>query len=426
MTGVENIKKILIVGKGGREHVLGWRIKKADKKRKLFFATGNAGTEKIGKNIDIDPEDVYGCLQFAKDNEIDLTIVGPEGPLALGIVDEFEKENQPIFGPTKMAAMLEIRKSWAIQFMDRHHIPHPATKIFYSTAEALSYLQSKDHPTDMVVKPDGLTGGHGVEVCLGYGYENLSAEKAVIKNLTALKYGVASRPTLIQEKLTGKEISVFAFSDGENILPFLTARDFKQLNLLDSRMTGGMGGYAPAEFDEKFLELILKPAILGMKAEGYPFKGMLYAGLMLTDDGPKVLEFNTRFGDPETQLQMRLLKSDPIEPILACINGNLDEISLEFRSDWAVGFVLATEGYPEKPIVGDEIFGLNKNLGSRVIAFHGATSLDEGKYKTAGGRPIMVTAIGRSPQSARLNLLEVIGKNGIHFRGMQFRRDIGS
>ena len=357
--------------------------------------------------------------------------------MAAGIVDAFGAEGLKIFGPTKEAARLEWSKAWAVGFMERHNIPHPKTWIFDSTDEALRLLRSRSLPTDVVIKPDGLTDGKGVEIALGYGYENKAAEKMVIERLTGGKFGVASMPTLIQERLSGKEASVFVLSDGENFVPMLSAADHKTLNFMSgSPMTGGMGGFAPAlagereegfdkYFQEFFVEPIIKPTIDGIRKEGYPYKGLLYVGIMLTSDGPKVLEYNARFGDPETQLQMRLLSSDLLRPLIACVEGNLNDNLVRFhKSNFAAGVVLATEGYPENPVGGDIIFGLNNIYDPNVVVFHAGTKRQNGYILTTGGRALMLTSVDRSIERAQIRLRKSIGEEKVHFRGMQYRKDL--
>src|SRR3989344_1075823 len=432
----ESIKKILIVGKGAREHSLGWKLNRTGSVKKLYFTEGNAGTAGIGQNIDIAPEDIDRTLNFAVDNKIDLTIASSDRPLAAGIVNAFEETGLKIFGATKEAAKLEWSKAWAVHFMERHNIPHPETWICYSSDEALKLLQSKTLPTDVVIKPDGLTDGKGVEIALGMGYENLAAEKMVIERLTGGKFGVASRPTLIQERLIGKEASIFILTDGENFVPMVSAADHKTLNFMSgSPMTGGMGGFSPAlegerepgfmeEFNKQIIEPIIKPTIEGMREEGYPYKGVLYVGLMLTKEGPKVLEYNARFGDPETQLQMRLLDSNLLTPLLACITGGLNESQIKFhRRNFSAGVVLATEGYPENPVGGDIIYGLDNIKDRNIVVFHAGTKMDNEDILTTGGRALMVTAIDKSLGMARQRLKRIISEGGIHFRGMQYRKD---
>ena len=434
---MERSKKILIVGKGGREHALGWRINQTGSIKDLYFTQGNAGTESIGKNIDIDPEDTAKLVRFAKDEKIDLTIASSDRPVAQGIVNAFQEENLRIFGPTREAAKLEWSKAWAVGFMERYNIPHPKTWICDSTDEALHLLRSRSLPTDVVIKPDGLTDGKGVEIALGYGYENKAAERMVIERLTGGKFGVASIPTLIQERLNGKEASVFVLTDGKNFVPILSAADHKTLNFMSgSPMTGGMGGFAPAlkgereegfdkQFRELFIKPIIEPTIKGMEAEGYPYKGVLYIGIMLTDEGPKVLEYNARFGDPETELQMRLLTADLLRPLIACVRGNLTDNLVRFhKSNFAAGVILATEGYPENPVGGDIIFGLNTIYDPHIVVFHAGTKRQDGRIVTTGGRALMLTSVDKNVERAQMRLRKSIGEEKIHFRGMQYRKDL--
>jgi phosphoribosylamine---glycine ligase len=364
------------------------------------------------------PTDVDGLLRFAKDEKIDFTIASSDRPLALGVVDAFQEENLKIFGPTKAAARLEWSKIWAAEFMKRH-IPEylPKTMACANVEEGLLALNSDNCPEKVVLKKDGLDDGKGVTIPAN----RTEAERAIRSQTT---------PFTIQEFLEGREVSFFGISDGINIVPLISAADHKQITEDPfSPMTGGMGGFAPAINDqetiEEIMEKIMKPVIRGMNGEGHPFVGALFGGLILTQNGIRVLEFNSRFGDPETQLQMRLFNSDLLLLLKNCVRGTLDEAHVQFhKTTVAAGVVLATEGYPENPIGGDVIYGLDKIRDPNVVVFHAGTKRNNGDILTTGGRAVMVTAVDKNLERARTRIRRVIGEEGIHFRGMQYRKDL--
>lgn len=418
---MERAKKILIIGKGGREHALGWKLNRTGSVKKLYFTEGNAGTAGIGQNIDIVPEDIDRTLNFAVDNKIDLTIASSDRPLAAGIVNAFLETGLKIFGATKEAAKLEWSKAWAVHFMRRHNIPHPYTKIFYSTSEALQFLESPEgHSKDWVIKPDGLTDGKGVTISK----DHEMTEREIISRLTGGKYGLASRPTLIQEKLEGVEVSIFAFSDGENIVPLTSVSDYKQITEDPlSSMTGGMGGFSPVYLETSMTDM-LQDVVTGMKEEDIPYKGMLYAGIMLDTFGFNVLEFNARFGDPEAQILMRRITSDLLKPMLACIKGGLSGDMVVHGRNHVAGVVLATEGYPDNPIAGDKIYGLDNIKDRNIVVFHAGTRKSNGDILTTGGRALMITSADTNMERAQMRIRKSIGEDGIHFRGMQYRKDL--
>ena len=402
--------KVLIIGSGGREHALAWKIKQSKQVKKIFIAPGNAGTAILGENVDIKVNDLSGLLNFAKKEKIDLTVVGPEKPLVLGIVDLFEKNNLKIFGPKKKAALLEGSKIFSKKFMKRFKIPTARFKIFTDRRLAKKYLQSADFP--LVVKADGLASGKGVAVVQNYQ-----------QSLRALTDRV-----VIEECLAGQEVSIICLTDGKTILPLLPAQDHKAVG--DNDMgpnTGGIGAYAPVPIVSPTLinqikREILQPVIIGMKKIGRPYRGVLYAGLMLTKDGPKVLEFNCRFGDPETQPQMMLLKSDLVKLMLACIKGRLKNEAIDFYSGYSVGVVMASGGYPGNYQTGFPITGLPRNKVN-LQTFHSGTKLEAGKIVTNGGRVLCVTPREANLAGAIKAAYKQVKK--IKFTNKYYRQDIG-
>lgn len=399
--------KVLIIGSGGREHALAWKIKQSRLVEKIYIAPGNAGTGQLGQNIDIKIDDLNGLLNFAKKEKIDLTVVGPEGPLVLGIVDLFQKNNLKIFGPNQKAAQLEGSKIFSKKFMKRFKIPTAKFKIFTDRRLAKKYLQTASFP--LVIKADGLAGGKGVVVAKNY--------QQAVRALTA--------KVVIEECLVGQEVSIICLTDGKTILPLLPAQDHKAINDNDQGAnTGGMGAYAPATMIdetllEKVIKQVLKPTIKGLQKMGIKYQGVLYAGLMLTKDGPKVLEFNCRFGDPETQPQMVLLKTDLVQLIKAVIKGRLVSQSLRFRAGASACVVLASKGYPGTYRVGYPITGLTK----APVVFHSGTKLVKGKVVTSGGRVLCVTAKNKTLKKAIKSAYQQVKK--IKFKNMCFRQDIG-
>lgn len=419
------MKHVLIIGSGAREHAIGWKLKQQGNVE-LFFAPGNAGTKELGKHVSIAVEDIENLALWAKNHHIDLTIVGPEVPLVLGVVDQFELLGLRIFGPTKQAAQLEGSKAWATKFMQRNGIPHPPSTIVHSLHEARRYLASID-ATTIVIKADGLAAGKGVIVP----NSQQEAEDALVRMMKKKEFGSAGEIVVFQERLQGKEISLLACSDGKTVIPMIPVSDFKRIGQNDTGLnTGGMGAIGPIEFSNDLesyaVQSILQPTITGMANEGIPFKGVLYAGLMHTKEGLKVLEYNVRFGDPETQILMALLDSDLLTILTQCVTGKLTPQAVSFSDNRkAVCIVLAAGGYPEKPLVGDPIYGLDHVFPKDVVVFHASTKRTRGQYLTNGGRVISVVATAQKSETARKYALSVIGEKGIYFKGMQFRRDIG-
>lgn len=416
---------ILIIGAGGREHALGWKIKQSSHVDKLYFAPGNGGTSELGTNIDVAVDDVSGLLQFAQEKQIHITLVGPEVPLSLGIVDEFTKYGLAIFGPSKAAARLETSKAWATEFMKRHNIPHPESYIFKTSKEAHTKIDTLPWE-GFVIKADGLAAGKGVIICSS----KQEAHDAIDTMMEDKAFDSAGDVVVIQEMLEGYEVSIIACADGSIAAALLPAQDHKRAYNGDKGPnTGGMGAYCPvpfvsAELTKQIDETILQPTIQGMKEDGHIYKGMVYPGLMITKDGPKVLEYNVRFGDPETQPQMMLLESDLVEIIEACIDGDLSPELVTFKKGSAICVTLAAGGYPGSYKKGEEIHGLSSVSNENVQVFHAGTAEQDGKIVTAGGRVLSITATGETLEEAHAAAYQTIGKNGVWFNNMEHRTDI--
>lgn len=418
---------ILIIGTIGRDHAVGWKLKQSKKVGKIYFAPGNAGTEEIGESTGIDALDIKSLIKFANDKKIDLSITSSDDALASGVVNEFNKNGLTIFGPTREAAQLEWSKAFAKKLMDEENIPTATYKTFDKSTDAKKYLKSQSFP--IVVKASGLALGKGVIIA-----ENLKDAEAAIDEIMIKKaFGKAGSEVVIEEFLKGQEVSIHVFSDGTNVSLFPTSRDHKRIGEGNTGPnTGGMGTISPlTKISKKDIENIKKtivmPVINGMKKRGIPFKGCLYPGIMMTNQGPKVLEFNCRFGDPEMQSYMRLLKSDLFDILLACAKGDLSKVKIEWSKDFACTIILASTGYPGDYKKGEVIKGLDKVKKNKdVIVFHQGTKKQEGKILTNGGRVLAVTATAKTLKQALKKAYSVIGKNGINFVGMQYRKDIGS
>ena len=414
---------ILIIGAGGREHAIGWKLKQSSHVNTIYFAPGNGGTAQIGKNIELTK--IGDVVAFVKKNNIGLTVVGPEVPLADGIVDTFQSHGMRIFGPSKMAARLETSKAWAVEFMNRHNIPCPESYIFSDVEKAKEHI-SKSTWSNFVIKADGLAAGKGVVLALS----KIEATKAVERMMVSKAFGDAGCKVLIQEKLIGYEVSIIAFADGKTAIKMAPSQDHKRAYDGDlGPNTGGMGAYAPVEKVDKTIlsdidEKILKPLMAGMREEGYPYVGAIYPGIMVTKDGPKVLEFNVRFGDPETQPQMMLLESDLLEILEACIDGTLTSERVQFKSGATICVVLASRGYPGSYETGAIIHGLDLITDPDIQVFHAGTKKVGDDIVTDGGRVLAVTSYGRTLQEARNKVYSAIGTNGVHFDEMEFRSDI--
>jgi phosphoribosylamine---glycine ligase len=416
-------KNILVVGSGGREHALAWKLSQSSRLGKLHVAPGNGGTSEVAENIPIQATDIRGLLGFAEKNAIDLTVVGPDDPLALGIVDEFQSRGLKIFGPTKAAAQIEASKAFAKQFMDLRLIPTASFEIFSRYEKAREYVQA--HGTPIVIKASGLALGKGAYVCQTID----KAENALREIMVDRIHEDAGDEVVIEELLDGQEISIHALSDGEDFVLFPPAQDHKPVFDGDrGKNTGGMGTIAPvpwvnAEIMQGVEKEIVRPTLHSLAQLGHPFTGLLYPGLKMTTAGPKVLEFNARFGDPETQSYMRLLKSDIVVILEACADGNLREVPIEWQSGYACCIVLASGGYPDAYRKGFPINGIDdaeKIPG--VVLFHAGTSLND-QLVTSGGRVLGVSATGNTLQEALDSAYQAISL--INFKDMYFRRDIG-
>jgi phosphoribosylamine--glycine ligase len=420
-----NKQKILIIGGGGREHAIGWKIKQSPRCGELYFAPGNAGTSSIGINVDFKAIDIKGLIDFVKKENIDVTLAIPDDPLALGIVDEFKKENLRIFGPTQSAAQLESSKAFSKNFMRKHGLPTAKFDVFHDYKRAEGYIRNHSFP--IVVKVSGLALGKGVFIC-----QNLEEAKDALDNILNKKtFGEAGNEVVIEEFLTGPEISTHAFSDGKTYSIFPTSQDHKRIGENDTGPnTGGMGTVAPlpivsVELLKEIEETIIAPTLSMMDKDGNNFSGVLYPGLMLTPDGPRILEYNARFGDPETQTYMRLLDTDILDIIDACIDGTLDKIKIKWKSLSACTIVLASGGYPESYEKGKIISGIENASGDgNIIIFHAGTKYDsERNLITNGGRVLGVSAVDSTLEEALACAYKAVAK--ISFEKMYYRKDIG-
>ncbi len=416
--------KVLVVGSGGREHALVWKIAQSKKVDKIFCAPGNGGIKEISEIVNIKAGDVDGLLRFAKENKIDLTLVGPEMPLVKGIVDRFSETGLRVFGPSKELAILEGSKVFAKETMRKFDVPTADFKVFSDAAKAKEYLRQKGAP--IVVKADGLAAGKGVIVA-----QNVEEADAAIDDILVKKiFGASGDRLILEDCLDGEEASMLVFSDGKNIVPFVSSQDHKRIFDNDKGPnTGGMGVYSPApvvsgKIFNEIIENIFRPIIDGLSGEGKFYKGVLYGGLMITKDGPMLLEFNVRFGDPETQAILPRLKSDLVDALTACIDGTLDKINLDWDERPCLCVVLASKGYPGSYEKHKEIHGLEdvRNMKD-VVVFHAGTAFEDGKIFTNGGRVLGVTGLGKDIKSAKDNAYKAVDK--IKFDGIYYRRDIG-
>ena len=415
--------KVLVIGGGGREHTLTWKVAQSLRVSKVFVAPGNAGTALIAENLNIHPTDIESLGKAARDKGIDLVIVGSEIPLALGIVDYFIKLGIPIFGPTKAAARIESSKVFARNLMEKYGIPCTKGAVFSSYYEARKYLEQQHLP--IVIKADGLAAGKGAIIANSLP----EANKALDDIMRAKVFGSAGDKVIIEEYVTGKEVSLIAFTDGKTISPMVPACDYKKIGDGDQGPnTGGMGSYSPPgffsdELVEKATKTVLLPAIRAMANEGIVYKGVIYAGLMVSDkEELSVLEFNCRFGDPETQAVLPLLKSDLMDALVGVIQGDLDRVKIEWSSDACVGVVMASAGYPGSYEKGYPIKGLD-NIDKDVLMFHSGTRLgDDGTIYTNGGRVLTVVGTGKDMAEARNKVYRNLPD--IHFDGCYYRKDI--
>ncbi len=413
---------VLIIGSGGREHALAWKAAQSPQLTRLFVAPGNAGTASIAQNVPISTDDIPSLVAFARKQAIDLAIVGPEAPLAAGLADELRAAGLRVFGPSRAAAQIEASKSFAKAFMARHDIPTGRYKSVTNFALACEHLRNVDYP--VVIKASGLAAGKGVIIP----ESTEQALAALRRSMVEREFGKAGDAVVIEERLEGEEVSLLAFTDGKTVRPMPPARDHKRLRDGDAGPnTGGMGAYAPAPLCpparvQELTRTILQPTVDGLRAEGIPFVGVLYAGLMLTRDGVRVLEFNCRFGDPETQPLMLLLESDLLEIVDACAAGCLADVQVRWKQGAAACIVLASEGYPDKFKTGQPILGLENPAGNAQV-FHAATRQDAERVLTAGGRVLGVSAWGSTLPDALETAYDAVSQ--IQFQGMQYRRDIG-
>jgi len=415
--------KVLVIGGGAREHTLAWKLAQSPNVEEIYVAPGNAGTGFVAKNLDIKPADLESLARAARERRIDLTVVGPEAPLATGIVDLFQARGIPVFGPSKEATRIESSKVFAQGLMQKYGIPCARSRSFSSFAEAKDYVNTQQTP--IVVKADGLAAGKG-SIIAGSTAEALAALSDIIEKRI---FGEAGDQVLVEECLQGKEVSLLAFSDGKTVVPMVPACDYKRVCDGDEGPnTGGMGSYSPpklfgSKMINRVMDTILEPTVRAMAKEGKPYKGVLYAGVMLTEEGPKALEFNARFGDPESQVMIPLLKSDLVEIMLAVLDERLGKTQIEWRDEACVGVVMASGGYPGSYKTGFPIKGLDK-VDDDILVFHAGTRESEGIIYTDGGRVLTVTATGGTITEARDRVYSNIRR--IHFEGCHYRHDIGA
>ncbi len=418
--------KVLVVGGGGREHALAWKISQSPKVKKVYCAPGNAGTKSLAENVDIRADDIQALKKFASQEKIDFTVVGPEGPLSEGIVDEFEQVGLKCFGPYKIAAELEGSKVFAKQFMDRHKIPTGQYRVVDTTKAAQQILQSGVFTFPVVIKADGLAAGKGVILCRSL----RAAEEAVDSMIVEKKFGDAGKVVVIEEFLRGEEASFIVVSDGVKVLPFVTTMDHKAVFDGDKGPnTGGMGAISPNPFVKQdlfnhIMKTIVFPTVTRMLEEERRYKGVLYVGLMLTEQGPKVLEYNCRFGDPETQPQMLRLESDLMEILEAAMEGNVLDIKPQWNRKASGCVVLASGGYPSKYEKGKVIEGLDR-VGKMkdVVVFHAGTAEEKGWTRTAGGRVLNVCASRDTLEDTMRTIYDAVDE--LKFEAMHYRKDIG-
>ncbi|HBG0936613.1 TPA: phosphoribosylamine--glycine ligase [Clostridioides difficile] len=414
--------KILVVGGGGREHAICWKLSKEKNVEKVYCAPGNAGITNVAECVNIGDTNIEELLKFAKENEIGLTIVGPEVPLVMGIVDEFEKEGLRVFGPNKKCAQLEGSKAFSKEFMIKHNIPTAKYKEYTNLEEAISEIDSFGYP--VVIKADGLAAGKGVVIP-----ENREDAIATLKEMMSdKKFGAAGDKIVIEEFLKGIETSILAFVDNDTIVPMASAKDHKKVNNYEQGPnTGGMGTFSPSEIyteelANKVKETVLEKTLEGFKKDGLNFKGILFVGLMITEDGEKVLEYNVRFGDPETQSVLFRLETDLHEIMETILDNKLKDIEINYSDDEAVCVMLTSGGYPDSYEKGKIIIGL-ENLDDDIVVFHSGTKMLDGNLVTNGGRVIGITAKSTTVKDAAEKVYENIKK--INFEGMHYRTDIG-
>lgn len=414
--------KVLVIGSGGREHALLWKLAQSPSVTELYAIPGNGGTEDLASSIPFSADNLDDIVSFAQLMRVDLTVAGPETVLTEGIADRFHEEGLSLFGPSQAAARIEGSKSFAKEFMKKYHIPTAEYTVFEDEAEALAFAEQQTFP--LVIKADGLAAGKGVVIV-----QNQRDAAGVIRRMMeGISFGKAGQKIVIEEFMQGEEVSVLAFCDGKTVVPMLPSQDHKRIGDGDTGPnTGGMGAYAPAPvltpaLSKTVYEQILVPAVEGMQQEGFPFQGCLYAGLMITDEGPKVVEFNCRFGDPETQAVLPLLDSDLAEVMMHCIQGTLHPSDVQWKQGSAVCVVMAAAGYPYSPSSGDLISGIPEAEKAGCLVFHAGTVKQNGELLTAGGRVLDVVGTGDSLSAARDMAYQ--GAVQIRWDGEQYRHDI--
>jgi phosphoribosylamine--glycine ligase len=419
--------KVLVIGGGGREHALAWKLAQSPRVQRVYVAPGNGGTAADHRLANIPITDPQALADFAASEQVGLTVVGPEAPLAAGVVDVFRARGLRIFGPTQAAAQLESSKAFAKDFMQRHGIPTALYATFSDAAEAHAHVDKVGAP--IVVKADGLAAGKGVVVAMTLKEAHDAIDFMLLDNKLGVQHNDGGARVVIEEFLQGEEASFIVLVDGRHVLPLASSQDHKRLGDGDvGPNTGGMGAYSPApvvtpNVHARAMHEIIQPTVQGMARDGIPFTGFLYAGLMIDANGqPKTLEFNTRMGDPETQPILMRLKTDLVEVLLKATEGALDTVELQWDRRFALGVVMAAAGYPEAPRKGDAITGLPAEAEDAVV-FHAGTSNDDGTLRVTGGRVLCVTALGDSARLAQQRAYDAL--QGIHFAGAQYRRDIG-
>ncbi len=415
--------KILIVGGGGREHALAWKLSKAKKVKKIYAAPGNPGIAELGTCVNILSSDIKGLVRFAEEKKIDLTVIGPEVPLALGIVDEFEQSGLKIFGPNKSASRIEADKSFARDFMHRFGIPAPKFQVYDTASEALKYTKTiSKYP--VVIKASGLASGKGVFIA----NTKKDYEKQIDEILVQHRLGEAGKRVVVEEFLTGQEASIFILTDGMAITYLPSSQDHKKLyDRNRGPNTGGMGAYAPYPTNRRVStiieQVIIQPTVLSLRDQGINYKGVLYAGIIITSLGPKVLEFNCRFGDPEAQVILPIIEGDMLEMMLAVVDGKLADVEVKTKNQWSICVVLASGGYPFDYRVGEEI-QFKEKLSTKTIIFQAGTKKENSKLVTASGRVLNVVTTHENLKVAKQKVYSEIKK--IHFKGMYYRKDIGN
>jgi len=417
--------KILVIGSGGREHALAWKLAQSERVDQVLVAPGNAGTAREAgvENVDVAADDLDGLVALARDRGIDLTVVGPEAPLAAGVVDRFVEAGLKCFGPSADAARLESSKAFAKNFLSRHEIPTAAWIVVDNVDDGMTF--ARGHPLPLVIKADGLAAGKGVVIA----EDERTVKKTLEDMLSGNAFGEAGHRVVIEEFLVGEEASFIALVDGETVLPLATSQDHKQRDEGDKGPnTGGMGAISPApvisqQLHQKVIDEVILPTARGMVADGHPFTGFLYAGLMVTRDDARVLEFNVRLGDPETQPILARLKSDLADALCKTLDGNLDEVDLEWDARPAIGVVMAAGGYPGEYRKGDRITGLDLEWPDEIKVFHAGTRLQDGQVVTDGGRVLCVTALGDTLAKAKGEVYRWLPQIG--FRDDYYRTDIG-